>query len=60
MEYVTKKRMELAEKLLLTTDEPLREIAGMSGFSDVEYFSRTFKRYYGTSPAAWRKSNKRQ
>ena len=55
MEYVTKKRMELAEKLLLTTSEPLREIAAMTGFSDVEYFSRTFKKFYGSSPAAWRK-----
>ena len=55
MEYVTKKRMELAERLLLTTNEPLREIAAMSGFSDVEYFSRTFKKFYGKSPAAWRK-----
>ena len=58
MEYVTKKRMELAEKLLLTTDEPLREIAALSGFSDVEYFSRTFKKFYGTSPATWRKNKK--
>lgn len=58
MEYVTKKRMELAERLLLTTDEPLREVAGLSGFSDVEYFSRTFKKFYGTSPAAWRKEEK--
>lgn len=58
MEYVTKKRMELAEKLLLTTDEPLRVVASLSGFSDVEYFSRTFKKHYGTSPASWRR-NKR-
>ena len=58
IEYVTKKRMELAEKLLITTDEPLREIATMTGYSDVEYFSRTFKRYHGTSPAAWRNFNK--
>ena len=58
MEYVTAKRMNLAEKLLLSTDEPLREIAAHVGFSDVEYFSRTFKRYHGMSPAAWRRSNK--
>ena len=58
MEYVTKKRMELAEKILLATDEPLREVASRVGFSDVEYFSRTFKRYHGSSPAAWRKLNK--
>ncbi len=54
-EYITRKRMELAEKLLLSTDKPLREIASMSGFADVEYFSRTFKKHHGISPAAWRR-----
>lgn len=54
-EYITKKRMELAEKLLLSTDKPLREIASMTGFADVEYFSRTFKRYHEISPATWRR-----
>lgn len=58
MEYVTRKRMELAEKLLLSTAEPLREVAVASGFSDVEYFSRTFKKHHGISPAAWRKASK--
>lgn len=58
MEYVTRKRMELSEKLLLTTDGTLAEVAMLSGFSDVEYFSRTFKKYHGTSPAAWRKNRK--
>lgn len=54
-EYITKKRMDLSEKLLLTTDKPLREIATMVGFSDVEYFSRTFKKFHKKSPAAWRR-----
>lgn len=54
-DYITKKRMDLAEKLLLTTDKPLREIASSTGFSDVEYFSRTFKKHHGDSPAAWRR-----
>ncbi len=58
MEYVTNKRMELAERILIATDEPLREVAARVGFSDVEYFSRTFKKYHGISPAAWRKKNK--
>ena len=57
-EYITKKRMQLSEKLLISTDEPLREVASTSGFADVEYFSRTFKKYHGVSPAAWRKLNK--
>ena len=54
-EYITKKRMELAEKLLLSTDKPLREIASMTGFADVEYFSRTFKKHHEISPASWRR-----
>ena len=54
-EYITKKRMDMSEKLLLSTDKPLREIASLVGFSDVEYFSRTFKKHHSQSPAAWRR-----
>lgn len=57
-EYIRDKRMQLSKKLLIATDEPLREVALASGFADVEYFSRTFKKYHGISPAAWRKANK--
>lgn len=57
-EYITKKRMDLAERLLLTTDKPLREVATLVGFADVEYFSRTFKKYHGRSPAAWRREKR--
>ena len=53
-EYITKKRIDLAQRLLLTTDKPLREVATLVGFADVEYFSRTFKKHHGRSPAAWR------
>ncbi len=59
-EYITKKRMELAEKILLTTDKPLREIATLTGFADVEYFSRTFKKYHEISPALWRREKGRK
>lgn len=55
-EYIISKRMELSERLMLSTDKPLREIATLSGFADVEYFSRTFKKYHGASPALWRKT----
>ena len=57
-EYITRKRMEYSERLLISTSEPLREIALMCGYNDVEYFSRTFKQYHALSPAAWRKLNK--
>ncbi len=58
VDYITKKRMKLSEKLLITTELPLREISVLSGFADVEYFSRTFKKFHGTSPAIWRKNEK--
>lgn len=58
MEYVLKKRMELAERFLFDTDEPLRSVAEAVGFSDVEYFSRTFKRTHGLPPATWRNVNR--
>lgn len=55
MEYVNKKRMSLARRLLTDNDSPLHEIAAACGFPDVEYFSRCFKRHSGMSPGAWRK-----
>ena len=55
-EYITAKRMELSERLMLSSDKTLREIASLSGFADVEYFSRTFKKFHGSSPALWRKT----
>jgi AraC-like DNA-binding protein len=58
MEYVTKKRIALSERLLVTTDHNLRTVASDCGFADVEYFSRTFKKIKGISPAAWRSINK--
>lgn len=54
-EYIVAKRMDLAERILLSTDKPLRDVAALSGFADVEYFSRTFKKHHGISPASWRR-----
>lgn len=56
--YVTKKRMERAEVLLLTTDDPLCAVAAAVGFSDVEYFSRTFRKFHGEPPARWRRKRR--
>lgn len=53
-EYITKKRMLLSEKLLSETNKSIKEIALLSGFPDVEYFSRCFKKYHGAPPGEWR------
>ncbi len=55
MEYTTRKRMERAKNLLLSSKEPLSPIAQKCGFSDVEYFSRTFKKFFSLSPGEWRR-----
>lgn len=55
MQYVMKKRMELSKKLLAETPHyTIKEISEKCGFSDVEYFSRCFKRYNSVSPSKWR------
>ncbi len=58
MEYVMKKRMEKAARLLINSELSIREVAEECGFCDNEYFSRCFKNYYGTSPVSWRKQLK--
>ncbi len=57
MEYVTKKRIAEAERLLRETDLSIKEVALLSGFSDVEYFSRCFKKRHGCPPGEWKKKN---
>lgn len=54
--YVTRRRMELAQGLMLTTDAPLRQIALDCGLADQAHLSRLFKRIVGDSPAAWRRA----
>lgn len=55
MQYVTKKRMELARQLLEEKKHSVSAIASLCGYSDVEYFSRSFKKYFGTPPSKFRK-----
>lgn len=54
-EYVTKKRIEYAIFLLNTTSMTIQSIAQQCGISDVNYFSKLFKRYVSKTPSAYRK-----
>lgn len=56
-EYINCVRISAAEELLLTTELSVTEISAMVGYSDVYYFSKTFKRLVGTSPSRARASN---
>lgn len=55
-EYVQKLRVGHASRLLLDKKIPLAEIAYSAGFSDQSHFTRTFKRFVGTTPGAFRNS----
>ena len=54
-EYLLKKRIELAKRLLTQTDATVTEISGSVGYDDPLYFSRIFKKKEGLSPLAYRK-----
>ena len=44
--YLNELRLTRAAMLLTTTDTPVIEIAGMSGFNNISNFNRAFKMYY--------------
>lgn len=54
--YLMKRRIELAQRLLLYSHFSIKEIAGRLCFSDQYYFSNYFKRRTGLSPRAFRKN----
>ena len=54
-QYILRRRMHRAKKLLRTTDLPIKQIADMVGFADYNYFGRVFKKTYGRSAKSYRK-----
>ncbi|HHX36494.1 MAG TPA: helix-turn-helix domain-containing protein [Clostridiaceae bacterium] len=54
IEYLNKVRIEHSCDLLLTTDQPISEVALQSGFEDRSYFSKVFKRIMGLTPGQYR------
>ena len=55
-QYVTYLRLEHAKQLLQDTDLPITEIALQSGYQNVSYFIRSFKKTYEVSPLKYRKN----
>lgn len=54
MRYVTRWRMHAASLLLSETNQGIEAISAATGYANMAAFSRTFKRYVGVSPGAWR------
>lgn len=53
-EYVSRQRLDLAKRLLLTSDRLLVDIAYATGFSSQANFNRAFRKAVGTTPSAYR------
>jgi AraC-like DNA-binding protein len=58
--YVTVKRVEFAQVLMLTTNEPLSQISLACGMADQSHFTRIFRRLTGKTPGQWRTWKRRQ
>ncbi|MGN0376660.1 MAG: response regulator [Suilimivivens sp.] len=54
IEYLTNIRIEKAKELLSTTEYSMREICTMCGYSDPNYFSRSFKKNVGVTPTEYK------
>jgi AraC family transcriptional regulator len=53
--HILQLRLELAQKLMLTTEEPLSQIALACGLADQAHLSKLFRRLVGETPNAWRR-----
>ena len=56
-EYTTRVRMEKARDMLIDSGLQIQEISEQLGFSDNNYFSKTFRNYYRVSPSEFREKN---
>jgi AraC family transcriptional regulator len=57
--WALRRRIAAAEQLLATTNTPLSDIAVQIGFADQSHLTKAFRRALGTTPAAWRRDQKR-
>ena len=58
--YITRKRMEKARGLLLSTELPVYMVAARSGFLNSSYFSKLFRDTFGETPAELRRQLKEE
>ena len=57
IDYVMNLRIQKAKELLENTSLRVYEVAEQSGFNDVKYFSKLFKKLIGSSPIEFRSKN---
>jgi AraC family transcriptional regulator len=55
--YIIRLRVERAKELMLTTSEPLCQIAAACGLADQAHLTRRFREATGTTPGVWRRAH---
>ena len=55
--HIIRLRLELAQRLMLTTEMPLSEIALACGLADQAHLSKLFRRWLDETPSTWRRQN---
>lgn len=58
--FINNIKMKQANQYLLNTSYPIQKIAQSLGYNDQYYFSRLFKKTYGTSPKKYRDQQSRK
>ncbi len=53
-QYLIRHRISVSLNLLQTTELSVKQISEISGFTDINYFSRVFKKVTGTSPSRYK------
>jgi len=54
LDFINRTKIDAAKKLLLSSNEPIKQIAAKLGFADDKYFMKVFKRLEGTTPSKYR------
>ena len=57
VEFIRDIRLKRAEQLIISSQLLIKEIAFMTGFLDMKYFSKSFKNKYRVTPIDYRKKN---
>ena len=57
-QYIIQRKINLAKELLASNELSIEDISNLCGFSDIYYFSKTFKKVTGQTATEYRKSCK--
>ena len=58
MNYINILRLEKAKKLMRDREIKISSVSAQVGFSDINYFTRRFKKYFGITPSEYISKNR--